>query len=88
MLKQIQRNIREGNYRATSHMLNDSLPDDGCVLDDALNAVLAGEITDFFENDDERYEITGPTLDNFLMSVVCKLTADGKTVVLITSYVL
>ncbi len=90
MLRQIQRMIREGRYRATTHLLNDSLRDDGCTLPDALNAILEGELTEVFNDDSggQRYEVTGPTLDNYEMGVVCKFTADSRTLILITSYVL
>ena len=90
MLRQIQRKILDGNYRATRHILNDSLPDDGCKLADALNALLYGELTDILNNDEDgqRYEITGPTLEGYAMCVVCRFSFDGARVILITSYVL
>ncbi len=88
MLKQIQRKILEGNYVPSLHILNDSLPDDDFSLADALNVILEGELTDIFDDDErgQRYEITGPTLDNYEYAVVCRFTSNGEIVYLITAY--
>jgi hypothetical protein len=85
-----QRKIRAGQYRATWRIINESLPDDDCELADAVNAILEGELTNIFDNDEggARYEITGPTLAGYTMSVVCRFSFDGNLLILITAYVL
>jgi hypothetical protein len=51
---------------------------------------LEGELTNIFDNDEggARYEITGPTLAGYTMSVVCRFSFDGNLLILITAYVL
>jgi hypothetical protein len=89
MLKEIRRAIRERRYRFRDHAI-DELRKDGLTVDDALNALLTGEITAIFDNDDlqrgQRYEVIGEDLEGYELGVLCRFTARGDLLLIITAY--
>lgn len=89
MLKEIRRAIHERRYRFRDHAI-DELRKDGLTVDDALNALLTGEITAIFDNDDlqrgQRYEVIGEDLEGYELGVLCRFTAHGDLLLIITAY--
>jgi hypothetical protein len=87
VIERIREAVREGRYLFTDHA-KDEAEADNLWLEDIVKVLLTGEIDAIYTDDPRgmRFVVRGK-VEGLAVDVVCRFTADGSILIIITVYV-